>query len=201
LYGVKPGTHTFFANTLSNNGSYGESPQSATVDLSDPPDGWTVHHTHNVTYPSGQHTNTQWIDYSGDYYVQCPHSGQVLSGEYRSHVIDLGVSDRYMVYALADIVVIGGGTTWDDVLSGSTTWDDIGISTRSWNQIFQLSEGPAVAMTLLFGGTNPPTSEVKRMEILSTIATGRYFQLKVNITDPSTQVNALVENMTLKFCK
>jgi len=200
IYGVKPGTHTFFANTLSNNGLYGQSPQSATVDLRDPPDGWTNQHIHIITTPSGEHTNTEWIDYSGDYYVKCSHSGGILSGEYLSHIIDLGASDRYLVYALSDIVVTGVGTTWDDAISGTTTWDEIGISTRSWTQIFELNEGPAVSISLLYGDTSPPTNEVARMEILSTIATGRYFQLKFRITDPSPQVNAL-GNMTLKFCQ
>jgi hypothetical protein len=41
LVGVKPGTHTFFCNTLGNNSVYGSNPQSASITLKDPPDGWT----------------------------------------------------------------------------------------------------------------------------------------------------------------
>ena len=41
LVGVKPGSHTFFANTLGNNGVYGETPRSQSVTLIDPPDAWT----------------------------------------------------------------------------------------------------------------------------------------------------------------
>jgi hypothetical protein len=42
LTGVKPGSHTFWCNTKSNNGYYGATPRSAGGTLSDPPDGWTV---------------------------------------------------------------------------------------------------------------------------------------------------------------
>jgi hypothetical protein len=42
LVGVKPGTHTFWCNTLGNNDVYGDTPRSATAVLRDPPDGWTV---------------------------------------------------------------------------------------------------------------------------------------------------------------
>jgi hypothetical protein len=45
LSGVKPGGHTFIANTLGNNGLYGVTPQSDTVTLIDPPKGWTVQAT------------------------------------------------------------------------------------------------------------------------------------------------------------
>lgn len=41
LVGVKPGSHTFFCNTLANNGVYGSTPRSQSVELKDPPDAWT----------------------------------------------------------------------------------------------------------------------------------------------------------------
>ena len=50
LSGVKPGVHTFWVNTLSNNGIYGETPRSASVTLIDPPDGWTVADTETDDY-------------------------------------------------------------------------------------------------------------------------------------------------------
>ena len=40
LVGVKPGSHTFFCNTLGNNGVYGETPRSQSIVLIDPPDAW-----------------------------------------------------------------------------------------------------------------------------------------------------------------
>ena len=41
LVGVKPGSHTFFCNTLANNGAYGTTARSQSVVLLDPPDAWT----------------------------------------------------------------------------------------------------------------------------------------------------------------
>jgi hypothetical protein len=50
LTGVKPGSFTFWCNTLSNNGQYGATPRSASVTLKDPPDGWTVQDTQSDDY-------------------------------------------------------------------------------------------------------------------------------------------------------
>jgi hypothetical protein len=61
LSGVKPGQHTFFTNTLGNNGLYGTSPQSATITLQDPPDGYNQAQNRRWTVQ-----NTQTDDYEGD---------------------------------------------------------------------------------------------------------------------------------------
>jgi hypothetical protein len=61
LSGVKPGEHTFHCNTLSNNGLYGTLPQSATVTLQDPPDGYNQAENRRWTV---QKTETD--DYEGD---------------------------------------------------------------------------------------------------------------------------------------
>jgi len=50
LFGVKPGSHTFIANTLGNNGIYGDTPQTSAVVLKDPPDGWAVQSTKTDDY-------------------------------------------------------------------------------------------------------------------------------------------------------
>jgi hypothetical protein len=50
LTGVKPGAFTFWCNTLSNNGTYGATPRSASVTLKDPPDGWAVQDTQSDDY-------------------------------------------------------------------------------------------------------------------------------------------------------
>ncbi|MBW2024366.1 MAG: hypothetical protein JRH08_00735 [Deltaproteobacteria bacterium] len=201
LYGVKPGEYTFFANTLANNGEYGDTPKQASASLQDPPDGWTVQHTEACDYSSGTHNNTEQTTYNSEYYLKCSHSSGNLTGTYTSPVYDLGSSGRYMVYVLVDIVVTGAGTTWNDVIPPGTTWDEIGISSKTWNEIFELNAGPQVKIKLKYGETNPPTNEVEKMEILSAIVTGRYFQVEIEITDPSDAVNVLVEHFTLKFCQ
>jgi len=298
LQGVKPGSHTFIANTLCNNGEYGDTPRSKAVSMIDPPDGWTVQNTETITnlitnpdmeldsnwanfgtptvnersstqksegtysrkftadsqydgirsdafttvasekygcslmvYPddgtevavavktgdnstysyshtftgltqdawneiffdfaegagtagagaylaiydpaaSGTHTfyadavcllrgdftdNMQPVMYSSDAYIKSPHTGDDLSGTYESEVFDLGSSARYLVYCLADLIVTGAGTTWDDQFPSPTTWDQGNASTKTWNEIFTLSAGPSVAMTLKYGDTSPPT--------------------------------------------
>ena len=82
-----------------------------------------------------------------------------------------------------------------------TTWDDLNATTRTWVDLVELPSGPQVNMKMLYGDTSPPTSEVERMEILSTVVSGRYYQIEITITDPQPNVNALVENFTLKFAQ
>jgi hypothetical protein len=58
-----------------------------------------------------------------------------------------------------------------------------------------------VKIKINYGDTESLGSSVERMEILSAILTGRYFQVEIEITDPSAAVNALVQNFTMKFCQ
>jgi hypothetical protein len=123
-----------------------------------------------------------------------------LTGTYTSDIIDRGSSLREMVYVLADIVVLGAGTLWDDQLPIPTTWDEASVSTLTWNQIFDVEEAPIVQIDLLYGGTSPPTNRMKKMEILSAIVTARYYQVEIIITDPTQGITALVQNYAIKFC-
>ncbi len=50
ISGAKPGEFLFWVNTLSNNGLYGSTPQSATAILAEPPKGWTVNTTETDDY-------------------------------------------------------------------------------------------------------------------------------------------------------
>jgi hypothetical protein len=202
LIGVKPGTHTFWCNTLSNNGSYGDSAVDATITLQDPPDGWAVIDTQTCDYDGiGTHDNTEPYDYGGEDYLKCSHTADVLVGTYTSPIYDYGSSERVLAYVLADIVVIGAGTTWNDIMPDPDTWEDAGLDTLTWAKAFELTEGPTVRMTLNYGETSPPTSSVSKMEILSAIVTGRYFQVEIEITDPNLNINCIVENFSLKLCQ
>ena len=279
LYGVKPGTHTFFLNTLSNNGQYGDTPASAEATLIDPPDNWSVTNTETCDYSGvdiegmtaanpcvvtwtghglnddskvtfediaqanwtalnsnayaitvltsdtfsiavdastfgsyvpgtdpgkvyiGEHDNTEYYSYGGDDTAKCSHTGDVLVGTYTSPVFDRGSSGRYLIYCLAEILVIGSGTTWADQFPSPTTWADQNVTTLKWREIFELNAAPSVQIALLYGDTSPPTNRVEKLELLSCIATGRYFQVEITITDPLLTINALVKDFTLKFCQ
>ncbi len=199
LYGVKPGAHTFWINTLSNNGTYGTAPRSYTVVIPDPPHGWTVQGTASCDYSAGTHNNTELTSYSGENYLKCSHAGGVLTGTYLSPVYDLGSNASRLIYIQAQIVVTGVGTTWDDVFPVGALWT-VADLTRPWTEIFELPAGPTVRMTLIHGEGSPPAAEVERMEILGTMVTARYIQVEIEITDPGAEVNAMVQALTIKRC-
>lgn len=200
LQGVKPGTHTFLCNVKGTNGFYGETPSSQNITLVDPPDGWSAQASQAFDYSSGTFSNAELVTYSGDPHLKCSHTAGILTGSWKSPVIDRLSSLRQLVYALAGIVITGAGTTWDDLVPSPDTWDDLDVS-RTWEKIFQLSAGPSVAMNIYYGDTNPPTMVVGRMEILYAVLTARYYQLEIVITDPSDAVITLVEAPILKFCQ
>jgi hypothetical protein len=123
-----------------------------------------------------------------------------LTGTYTSPVYDLTTSTNRLVYCLADIVVTGGGTTWADQFPSPNTWADGNVTTREWREIFELNEAPSVAMRLNYGVSAVTESTVEKMELCTTEVTGRYFQVEIEITDPSAEVYVLVKDFTLKFC-
>jgi len=200
LPGVKPGNHTLFANTRGQNGLYGDTPVSAYVSLADPPDHWSVAATSFGDYSSGTFNNTEVVSYSGENHLKCSHTAAELTGSYLSPVIDRGASGRYLAYILADALITGAGQTWADVVPGSTTWAQLDIS-RRWREIFQPSAAPAIRMRLRYGDTNPPANVVDRLEILSAIVEGRYFQVEIEITDPDLTITGLISPYTLKLCQ
>lgn len=200
LQGVKPGTHTFLCNVRGTNGMYAATPRSQTIALIDPPDGWTLQATESLDYTTGTHDNTEHVTYSEEDHLKCSHTGGALAGTWTSAVIDRGTSARRMVYALADVVLTGAGTTWGDIAPSPMTWAELGVD-RTWRSIFELPAGPALRLSLLYGDDSPPVHQVGRMEILYAVVTGRYFQVKVDITDPSPEVYTLLEALQLKFCQ
>ena len=74
-----------------------------------------------LTTGDGKHDNTMHISYSGSDYLKCRHQHGVLTGTFTSAIYDKSSSARRMAYVLADIVVIGIGTTWDSQIPISTT--------------------------------------------------------------------------------
>lgn len=202
LPGVKPGVHTFLCNTKGTNDMYGNNPQSATATVFQPV-GWSLYtsFTDDYTGVSGTFNNTEHTTYASEDYLMCTHSGS-LSGSYNSETFDIGITAvEYYIYLEADIVVTGAGTTWDDItISGTLTWDEIGVQTKTWNEIFTVDEAPKVNITILYKENSGDSwSESNNAEILSSIITARYLQVKIEIEDPSYALYAKVEHFTLKL--
>lgn len=142
---------------------------------------------------------------SGSYYVDGvliydAVAGIDLESTYESEIFDLGAgnADIYYMYVEADIIITGAGTTWNAVIPLPNIWSSINIDTNTWNQIFELTEAPQVNITIRYKeNIGDGWSEVKHAEILSGIGLARYFQVVIEITDPSQVVNAQVSAYTL----
>jgi hypothetical protein len=199
LQGVKPGAHTFWVNTLGTSGQYGQVPRSAVATLSDPPNGFIVDTTETDDFSTGYNANTEEYTYDFEQYLRCAHYSGDLTGTYTGPVIDLGASAEFLIYILADVVVIGQGTDWDSIAPDPVTWSQLGLGKR-WSEVVELPAGPQVRMKINYGETVSLGSTVERLEVLMATVTGRYFQVEVEITDPAPAVYALVQTLTMKWC-
>jgi len=121
-------------------------------------------------------------------------------------VHDLGdgeQSNTYLMWVEANITVLGGGTSWGAQFPDPSTWFD-GTITRTWGQIFALTEAGSVKIEVLHsnsldGGALSNPSTISKLEILGTMFSARYFQVRITITDPNENVSMLVEQPTVKF--
>ena len=106
----------------------------------------------------------------------------------------------YLVWIAADLLVIGAGNTWDDQVPSPVTWDQVGASGRTWAEIFALTQASNIDITLKYGEVSPPTNEITKMEILSTVLSNfRYLQVEIKITDPAEGIHGLVGAFDLKL--
>jgi len=204
LPGVKPGIHRFWCNTKGTNGLYGTDPQYANATLIDPT-GWSLSTSFTDDYisaPTGRvFDNTEHTTYASDDYLMCSHTSDVLYGYYYSREFDTGVTAaEYYMYLEADVVVTDGGTTWNGAIPSPNTWNSIGITTKSWSEIFEVEEAPRVDITIFYKKlSGDGWSEMKNAEILSAIVNARYFKVKIEITDPSSETYAQVEHFILNL--
>lgn len=163
------------------------------------------HIEQRVYYPElsdsgGIHQNTIAVTYDFEPYLKCRHLHGLLTGSYTSPITDIGSVVRYLVYLIAKIAVTGVGNTWADQFPAPVKWNSVDVENITWAQLFDLDAAPNVNIELYYGDTSPPANSVGRLEILSTIVSARYWQIKITITDPTNEVHALVENYELKFC-
>jgi len=103
----------------------------------------------------------------------------------------------------ADVTVLGGGTSWGAQFPDPASWYS-GSVTRTWGQIFALTEAGSVKIEVLYsngldGSELSYPSTISKLEILGTMFSARYFQVRITITDPNDSVSMLVEQPTVYF--
>lgn len=170
-----------------------------------------------ITSPSGVSSGTFYVDgviilegdfsnnmapiiYNGESYIKCRHVGSSYSGTYIGVVYDLTTSDRRMLYLLNDITIIGEGNYWRDRAPSPVKWSDLDVANKRWSDIWNIEEAPQVEEYMYYHPTsNPPTTVQEKLEIITAVCEGRYYQPRIKITDPGAQVFAYVEAYTLKF--
>lgn len=203
---VKPGSHTFWANTRGTNGLYGDDPQSADITVN-VPKGWSSYTTFTDDFNDADddYRNTAHYTYNSADWLKCSHSeaySNPLSGCYISEQFDTGVTaGTYFIYLDTETTTIGAGTTWSDVLSGgNATWDQIQVNIRKWKEIFEIEEAPQLYIRLWFKAEAAHDwSYVESAQVLAGVVFGRYFKVQITIIDPTFATNLIVKEYTLRL--
>ena len=202
---VKPGDFQFFCNTKGTNGLYGINPQETAAEVY-LPIGWGLNNTFTDDYTvsagasAGTFNNVEHTEYSSDDYLQCTHTSS-LTGSYYSREFDTGVAAvDYYIYWDAWVYVVGAGSTWNDAVPSGNTWDSVNVSSLSWNEIFEVDAAPKVNITVLSKVTSGGEwAEMPNAEILSSIINARYFKVKIEIEDPTSEIYAKIQNFELNL--
>lgn len=180
LYGVKPGTHTFFCNTLGSNGIYGTTAVSATVTLPDPPIGWTIDATFgplvNRLTNGNMELDSNWTSV-GSPPQQARVTTQKVSGSYsrgfQADATNEGIkSDAFTMnngeHYLFGLQVFPSDTTNVKIRiydGDGTTYEETtvtGLTQDAWNDV-------AINFESTVGGASA------RIEILSTQSSGIWY--------------------------
>lgn len=205
--GVKPGTHKFWLNTKHKNGIYCPTPVAQTALIEDPPPGSHEFLERPIDYLSGSSTNMDVTSTT----LTCAHNSGNLVGEFVTDIIDTGnlnVAQKMLVYALFGFSLSGGNNTWNDLAPPLFTWydfayDSVNSTWKTWQGILGDTKR-AVAAKIEVGidySTDPNLStynSIERLELLSTIVTGRYIRIRYKITDINNDSYITIEASTLK---
>lgn len=199
---VKPGIHTFWANTKGTNGLYGDDPVTADVSTH-VPKGWSAYTTFTDDFTDGSATflNTEHYSYNSADWLKCSHS-ITLSGGYTSIEFDTATAAAtYYVYVDTETTTLGVGTTWNSVLSNETlTWNDIDAENRSWKDIFEVEEAPKLYIRVFYKEEAAHDwSYIESAQVLAGVVKARYFKVEIKIEDPSAATNLLVKEYTLRL--
>jgi len=105
LYGVRPGEHTFFLNSLSSAGVYGSTPRSGTVTVPTPKAWGTSVTTQTCDYDGvGTHRNTKHVTYDSTDYLQAARGITEDDGGIRLHnSSDVALIRAQSFHAVRDI--------------------------------------------------------------------------------------------------
>lgn len=150
--------------------------------------------------------NTEHLDYVGADWLKSSHNityDPTTSGSYLTNEFEVDTARDYLVYTEEDIVVIGAGTTWNDLLDPSganRTWDDVNAPTRTWADMFTVEEAPKVFIEVWYKeNEGDPWIEITGMQIAEAVVFGKFFRVRIAIEDPATNINALVSEIKLEL--
>jgi len=195
--GVRPGTHTFWMAQVSNAEVYSPNPVSATAVIYIP-SGLTSDFSQTWDYTSGTFNNAAQDTYNSQNVLKCSHTGGVLAGDWTGPTYDRGGLAVVRVWVEFDSVFLATTSTWGGVLPSPNTWADAGVDTKTWAQIFQPTSAAQFKATLRYSENGSDWSELTGFELHFFEVYARYFQVKIEIVDPTADANLYIYPITMK---
>lgn len=202
---IKPGFFEFTANTFGTNGLYGTIPVYASARIP-VPKGYVWFNGYLVEMGGAGEVldNMEWYEHRGAWYIKCSHTADNLTGTYTSPIINIGAENKntYFTYIDSLITIIGLGTTWFDIAPEPSTWGDINAETNMWANIIEIDIAPVVNMELHYSDNSTGQWKIiTKAEFIAGVIHFQYLKVKIIITDPITEVNAIVGQPNVKLYK
>ena len=196
--GVRPGTFTWWLAPMDNRGQYANTKRSAQCTVRYPA-GYEDKNTWSWDFTTGTHSNTEHATYNSQDALRCSHTGGVLTGTWTSPEYDLGSIKTVRVWGDFLTAFVASNQTWGGILPGGTTWADIGISTKRWYEIFAATIAGQLRAKLKWGDSSGSlTNEASFFELLAPEITGRYVQVEITLTDPTSDSVLYLYKLNMK---
>ena len=190
------GTHRFWLGAKHRNGNYCTSPVSYDLNIPYPPPGTTAVESPPWPIFYWSYSSIYNITVVEDY-IYCSHTDGDLSGYLETTTYDLAsitpLPDpvKYLIYVdTGEIDLFYGQRTWNDLAPYGDDWYDFAYDDGRWKRWSELwlepykTEATKVDISVKYSDSpSGPFTEVKRMELLTSIITGRYVRFRFEITD------------------
>lgn len=123
-----------------------------------------------------------------------------LYGNYLTPEYDMGSIKKFRVFGDFRTAFISPAGSFQSIWPSSYTFYDANpTSTKSFSQLYNIQEAARLDATLYYGITSGSlTNSLKKFEITSPEISARYFQVKIEITDPAVDSNLYLYTLNLK---
>lgn len=196
IFGVRPGTQTFWVAAKDNQGNYSSTPVSASCTVPYPTN-YDYMTTWSWDYTTGTFTNTARVVRESIDCLQCTHTGNVLTGTWVSPTYDFGSVKRLKIYGDFLTEFVSGLKTWNGLFPSGTTWSQKVPGSKTWNQYIQTEYNGELTAWLKYGDASISENTFEGFAASFAEIDARYVAVQIQITDPEMSANLFLKELNM----